>query len=270
MTTDSEKPKKLALLLPSNSPDLDLPVWDENNSHFAAEAEQLLIIASQPRCGSHMLGQMLQSDGRFGVPLEYFHLRHFGAWEQRLREETGKNEVSASMVLSKLRQVRTSHSGIMSIKAHWSQFEPMLDTAIAPQLKQAKFVILERRDKLAQAISYVIADQTNQWVSEHQAVSEPVYNRELINARLARIDQQIAGWLEFLTSNSLCYMTVIYEDLVSQPQKTINDIAAFMGLKKIYTGKKMPEIPTSRQANAINDRWKSLFESGADTDPDRS
>ncbi len=156
------------------------------------------LIASTPRCGSHYLGHLLRATGQLGSPLEYFSRGRIADWQARLA-------MTANCDLFKhLLRRRTSPSGWFGVKAHWPQFEPI---AAAPELfslfQFQRFVQLTRADRVAQAVSLVIAQQTSAWISFQAPQQQPVYDAAAITAALAGIDHQLGCWQQFFVSRGI-------------------------------------------------------------------
>lgn len=245
-------PKSTVLTGSTAAPALDLPGPGPDQA-------RILIIASQPRCGSHMLGQMLMADGRFGVPLEYFHKRHWPDWVARVRQEQQAGDLSPARVFAGISRARQSAQGIVSLKAHWHQFAPMLNTDLAPLLMTARYVCLRRRDTLAQAISYQIALQTGAWVSDMANKAEPDYDSTAIKNHMTTILHEREAWDAFLASHALPSIPIDYEEMDANPGQALNSIAEFFDLQSIYDSDHAPIMPTLRQSSQINAEWKRRY-----------
>ena len=75
--------------------------------------------------------------------------------------------VSPEDYFEKLLARRTSRNGVFGMKAHFHHFEPALIGArqCSNGWRRSTYVLLHRRDRLAQAVSMVRAMQTNIWTS---------------------------------------------------------------------------------------------------------
>ena len=64
------------------SDSLDLPA--------VSGPERSVLIASTPRCGSHMIGHAMAGTGLLGVPFEYCNPANHAAWMRRLDKNLTK------------------------------------------------------------------------------------------------------------------------------------------------------------------------------------
>jgi len=215
---------------------------------------QSYLIATTPRCGSHLLGHLLCATGMLGSPLEYFS-------KGRLRDWQGKLEaVSRQDLFQKLFRRRTSPSGWFGVKAHWPQFEQITgDAELFPLFNFTRSIHIERRDRIAQAISWVIAQQSSAWISFHETSEEPTYDFAAIQNAIAVIDDQTATWKQFFSTQGLQPLTVFYEDLVENPEQTVDAVLTHCGLSRDPAQARTIHQPT-RQASARNTSWAERYQ----------
>ena len=187
-------------------------------------APRIYLIASTPRCGSHFLGHALARTGHFGVPLEYLGDRNLTGWRARFGPEDD------AAILRHLIACRTSPSGWFGIKAHWSQFERCADRALfAAHGGVDRTIFLYRRDLLAQAISYLRAAQSGQFISGAARQAEPRYDCARILARARSILSQNRAWSRYLREEfDNPVLTVVYEDLVADQPSGFAAIGQFL------------------------------------------
>jgi trehalose 2-sulfotransferase len=182
------------------------------------------LIASTPRCGSHMLGHALIEAGDLGVPLEYLNPWNMQEWNTRLW---------TSGVLPMLREIvrrRTSPKGTFGLKAHWSQFEPFSDGALLDEFGGVKLAIwLRRRDLLAQAVSLYVAASSGKWISGARQERDVVFDFDAIYRAGDTIRAQNAAWKAFFVCHpQLPLLEVAYEDLVADPDAELAKVADFL------------------------------------------
>ena len=118
----------------------------------------IYLVASAARSGSTLLCTMLWETGCLGAPMEYLNL---------------KNSLSAVMDLGngsidfywkEIKKRRTSPNGIFGAKMFWNY---MKDLSVASPLiygellKEAKIILLDRTDKIGQAISLGRVDKVD-------------------------------------------------------------------------------------------------------------
>lgn len=212
------------------------------------------ILASTGRSGSHFLAHQLFETGMLGSPFEYFHPRHFARWQKEL------NTSSVKQVIAALQKLRTSPTGWFGVKAHWHQFDEMMTTTeLGMHFIPDHVIRIERRDKLAQAISMVIAKQTKAWISFHTPQVEPQYDFAAIKTEMTELDRQNAAWVEHINSTGTPSSVVYYEDLVANPGSSINMILSDMNLPEFDR----PTAPVTDgpqlQATNRNMEWHARF-----------
>ncbi len=137
------------------------------------------IICTTPRSGSTLLCNLLAETRVAGVPESYFHRPSVESWlqSQGLRRSDFVTEEDAlTAVLESVRQAGAGGTGLFGLRLQRGSFDffqqqlarlypdapddvARIEAAFGPTL----YVHLTRTDKLAQAISHVIAEQTGLW-----------------------------------------------------------------------------------------------------------
>jgi len=228
------------------SPSLDFPdrEW----------ADRFFLIASTPRSGSHYLGHMLMDVKEYGVPLEYLSENNSRYWRQRFQTD------DLDKLFPHFVRHRTSYEGIFTFKAHWQQFEPYCDRV--HQLTRGrgieKVIWISRKDILAQAISFVIAQQTGAWISGARERGQPRYRYGPIVAAAGMILRSNLNWKRYLEVNYQGdFFAVTFEEIVKNDSAKLDDVRKFLG------GKKTLQAPqrTSKQGSGRNAEWRSKFTS---------
>ncbi len=163
--------------------------------------DKTLIIASTPRCGSHMLGHTLHETGAFGFPLEYANPANLREWKRRIEME------STEEVIRELTQRRTSPNGVFGIKLHYTHINVLGGfDGVQALFPEAYYVLLSRKDVLKQAVSLAIAKQTGVWIAGQQP--------ERVNLIWTVSSELIQFWLgcnlqQSASGNSLGYRPVL-------------------------------------------------------------
>ena len=216
-------------------------------------ADRFILIASTPRSGSHYLGHMLGATGECGVPLEYLHGFNKRYWIRRFKV-TQMEDLFAEIV-----RRRTSANGTFTLKAHWGQFRKHIDDldTLTRGVSFEKVLWIVRRDQLGQAVSRVIAQQTNAWISGAKRIADARFDydeivKSAVSARKA--NQGWHGYIAGLPSGSS--MKVVFEDLLSD-SRVCDDLQSFLGLLE----RPRPAERTRRQGNSLNAEWKERFAS---------
>lgn len=213
-----------------------------------------LVLASAPRCGSHMLGHLLHQTGAFGYPLEYLNTANLAEWKKRFKVR------SVEDVLANIQRYRTSPNGVFSIKIHYSHLKNLggyhqLDR----YFPNAHYIILHRKDLVKQAVSYAISRQTGVWISGQEGNGEePVYHFRQINKCLRRLLMDMASWRYTLELMGASYTELYYENILSDIPGAITRIAEQMDIS--LDPQCIPDEPvTERQSNTRNQEWAQRF-----------
>ncbi len=228
---------------------------DDLDEPLSARPEITILIASTPRCGSHMLGHAMAGTGLMGVPFEYANPANLAEWMRRL------GTASPQATLEALVARRTTANGVFAIKAHFSHCEslggPERFLGFWPNLK---VVHLCRADVLRQAISYAVARQTGVWITGQEAESDTAdYDPALIAECLDDIAVQNARWVSTFAAAGITPLSLGYEETAEDVTAAVNRIARFAGV--IGAGDAISvTTATTRQARAgRTEDWISRY-----------
>lgn len=197
---------------------------------------QKYCIASTPRSGSTLISKMLLSTGLAGAPKEYLSTLLIQAW---LRQRENKKNLNLDYYIRDLHARRTSPNGVFGMKIHWRQIEEMAKkisfAAIGPHLNDIdKFIFISRKDKISQAISYYIANNTGVFHSDHEvwlselSVPQPPFNSTQILKHLRDILREEEGWEQFFKEQKKPVHRICYEEFISDYQAQCGKIFNFL------------------------------------------
>lgn len=230
---------------------------ESQDSSVGATPTRTLLVASTPRCGSHLLGRLLTSSGLFGVPLEYLHPENLVVWQRRLRTSTNR------ATLSQIQARRTSlETGIFSLKMHYSHLESasideLRSWGLLPDLR---VVHIFREDLVAQAVSYEIAAQSGAWIGASPPTNDLVYRPDSIRERFERLSAHEAAWRRHIALDRSPSISLSYEQLTAQPAEHLRRIAELLDVNLDESRHDLGATTASgRQASAINTRWCLQF-----------
>lgn len=220
--------------------------------------KRAVILASVQRSGSSLLGHTLRNTGAYGVPLEYFNVQNLAHWRKRF------DFVSVNQFLDQIERHRTTPNGIFAIKSHYFQlrnFGSIRD--LKTRYGDCRFVRIIRRDKLGQAISRTVAQQTGVWISGQPKVGEAHYDFDRIAENLRVLGHQDHQWSLAFAATGTPFLTVAHEDLVRDPVQTIAQVSAFCEIDSVDIT--LPESqPIKPQSNAAKQEWSERFSSEFD------
>lgn len=235
--------------------------------------ENSYLVMMSPRCGSNLLCTNLEKIG-LGKPVEAFHFNRPMLRQRYHWDIDFDNPVEyLSTVINHLMVGNT-----FGMKMNWSQFEAFLKTAhklgdrFDPTIEddeltealfpKVSYILMKRRQKVKQAISYSKAMQTGIWSekkdqdeSYKEYVLPPLYDREHIEGCLDELLAFDVCWENYLALHNLNYLEVWYEDLVEDFESKMLEIYAFLGFKELSP----PPPLLKRQANKRSDEWYRLF-----------
>lgn len=226
------------------------------------------LICTSPRSGSNNLCLALKSTNLLGSPEEYFNREKISA---RYRGAGASPGSLTEFIETNLTPPAAERGGIISSKLFWFELEDLRASfglygdqadvieAIDKPFDGVVFVYLVRKDKLRQAISYVLAYKTGVWWTlrgeESRVNVEPPVTFQEIHYWIAKMEYWEQCWYGLLNNYASKTLTVYYEDLTHDPEGTVNKVAAHVGreLKQIEIGS--ITTPLLRQSDG---RTKSL------------
>jgi 2-polyprenyl-3-methyl-5-hydroxy-6-metoxy-1,4-benzoquinol methylase len=157
---------------------------------------------------------------------------------------------------------RTARSGVFGLKAHFENFEGFLREypELLDVLSPVTYIYINRRDRVAQAVSMARALQTNQWSSQGEKGPKPQlrYDRELIAKSMKEVELQDAGWLNWFKAKNITPFRLTYEDLIDDPAGTVRSVVEFLEVQNAERDEvKVP--PVEKQSDDTNQEWIERF-----------
>jgi len=206
-----------------------------------------LVICTQQRSGSTLLGEAMYFAGGMGCPLEYFHSGFRPDFEARFQP------ADIHAYAATLHELRTDTSGVFSVKLFWQdaidlvreiapsefhwrrnghamQLDPdahrRIFAILANLVPNPTLVFLRRRDTIRQAVSLFMAGRSRQWrqLSPGKgsgARATVAYDFHRIFRFLSTIQRTNTHWTNFFGANGLAHYEMVYEDLESDYQGTL-------------------------------------------------
>jgi trehalose 2-sulfotransferase len=210
-------------------------------------------ICTSARSGSNLLCQYLSSTGVLGHPLEYFN-----AVGRRLLGYPDFPDEPAEQI-DWILSVGATPNGIFGLKIMPFQFDQIAGAIRWTQLlPNIRFILLERRDRLGQAISAHRAWQTQQWRASLAPQGVATYDGGKIYERLVEFVRDHARWNIFFARNGIDPTVLAYEDLVADPQAAVDRVAGLFDLQG--QARIAPDrIDLTIQRDAKTDEWRARF-----------
>lgn len=122
-----------------------------------------------------------------------------------------------------------------------------------------KLIVLERRDRLRQAISSVRAKMSGAWTGGQEKTGVEKYDFAAIANEVFLLDQSFAFWRSYLAANAIDHQWMFYEDLMGDPMPYIKALADHHEVAM------PPELHSSRQIqrDRLTEDWLERFRSDA-------
>lgn len=216
-----------------------------------------LFICFANRSGSFYLAQLLAAGGVGNEAGEFFNA------ETVIEHSRRRGLTSLAGFVEALPAILGMPARLIA-KAGVGQLVMLIDAGILPALlPRSRFLLIERGDRLGQAISRVIASQTGQWTSAHQATigsEDLVYDRAAIETEWARADYTTHGFYRLFAANGIAPIHVGYEALLDDPAAVLAEIGAALGIGPIPY--RPQGVSLQRQAGPVNAAWRARYLAG--------
>lgn len=238
-------------------------------------------ICATPRTGSSLLLGLLDSTGVCGHPQAYFRAPDEPLWADRWQlPRTADGGYDYADYLRAARTAGSTPNGMFGAKLMWGTLDELVDklNAVHPGLGEddvalldqafghTDFIYLRREDALAQAVSWLRAEQTDTWfIGGNGEISgngrkkqHPGFDAVAIRRFLHLIEEHNTAWEAWFTSQGIQPHRVSYEDLDGDMVTTTHGILTFLGVHA-------PETPVitarhRRQADELNRQWIKRFQ----------
>jgi LPS sulfotransferase NodH len=217
------------------------------------------LIASSPRSGSQLLGDLLTSTGLAGFPAEHFNPWYMGDATNFFPDDLLYGPEHIQRLIEKY----TTPNGVFGTKAHFLQVINFAGLDNLEHLYPAplKYISLRRRDFTRQGISLARAVQTDSYNSNMQPARDPIYNYDQIFQCIREVRVDAKGWETYFQQRGIEPLRIVYEDFVVDPGDTLQRIFDFLEIA-VPAGFQMPVSPLQRQADSLSDLWVEKFNRG--------
>lgn len=239
------------------------------------------VICTSPRSGSTLLCSLLAATGVSGKPDSYFHQPSLEAWQADLEvvppEGASEREVVAALFAAAIEQ-GTAGTGMFGLRLQRHSFdffteklallhpEPATEAArFEAAFGRTLFIHLTRPDKLAQAISYLKAQQSGLW---HRAADgselerlappqEPVYDGAALRAERDDMLAMDVAWNAWFEAQGLAPLRLTYDDLSADPRGTLRTVLDRLGLDPVIADGVAPGV--MKLSDRTNADWTARF-----------
>jgi len=241
-------------------------------------------ICATPRTGSSLLLGLLDSTGVSGHPQAYFRSSDEGAWSERwgIGHTSQRALDYGEFVRAALVAGRTGN-GVFGAKLMWGTHAELTGrlAGLHPELAgselqllerefgQLRFVYLRRDDILAQAVSWLRAEQTGVWFvggsgeisggGGQVAGERPRFDRDAITRIMRTIDEHNAGWEGWFEAYGIQPHRIRYEDLSADPSAVTHGVLDHLGLGAALPAGRQLTPSHRRQADRLNEEWIARY-----------
>jgi trehalose 2-sulfotransferase len=241
------------------------------------------VICTSPRSGSTLLCKLLAATGVAGNPDSYFHRPSISDWLADLglaHDPSASDREVLQAVFRTAIAKGTLGAGVFGLRLQRHSFDfftenlavlypghPNDVTRFQAAFGRTLFVHLTRRDKVAQAVSYVKARQTGLWhagpdgteLERHSPPQEPIYDAREIRTRLDEMTAHDDKWGRWFAASEIDPLRITYEDLSAGPTKTLRALLARLGLEREAAEGVEPAVV--KLADDTNQDWMARFRS---------
>jgi LPS sulfotransferase NodH len=129
-------------------------------------------------------------------------------------------------------------------------------------LQAPQYIWIQRRDRLRQAVSYAMAEQTGVWILDGTYLPEgssrvtPRYGYDDIRRHLRMLDRDAAVWENYFGRHGVVPHVVVYEDLVAHHEARLRGCLDFLGVGALAS---VPAPGIRRQADELTQQWVERF-----------
>ena len=208
------------------------------------------------RSGSTYLGSLLASTGYFN-PAEEALNSDFVIATCRDRGLTSFAQFFAAIAAERS---RNQH---FVVKASIGQVAVLAGHGILGRiLARARFIVVERMDKLGQAVSWRIASQTGLFTSYHKPrdLPPPAYDREALAQVVVAVAEAQARAALFFGLNGIVPLHLTYELITMRRDLAVRLVCDYLGADAPDHDE--TKIRLRRQATELNEAWRERFLAG--------
>jgi LPS sulfotransferase NodH len=238
-----------------------------------------LIICATPRSGTTLLCDLLAETGVTGVPNSFYRAESVADFAAKLGVSDGPDVerryldaiVAEGSGSADLFSMRVMWPSVATMRGALGTLFPAAATdaeRIAAAFGTPLYLFVERKDKVAQAISRSKAEQSGLWhraadgsVREQGgAYRAPAYDRAAIAASIAETTAHEAEWHGWFARENIAPMELTYEELSADPAAAIRRLMLALGRDVSVADRVAPR--TAKLADLTSAEWAKRFAGG--------
>ena len=189
--------------------------------------QPVCIMLFSNRSGSSLISEHMRASpyfGGFGEPLNYQFV---------IEKSTRDGTRSFLQYLQNVHHLQSGTDKMFGMKASVDQALMLMRARVIPEYyRDVRWVLIERSDLVAQAVSLYFAGQSKQWRSDQAAGAggEPVYDFERIRLQVQMLSQRYVAMRSFCAVFGIEPYRITYEDFAADPMAGANALAAHLGV----------------------------------------
>lgn len=210
------------------------------------------VLLSEGRSGSSWLGSLTNTTGELG---------RFGEWPVSVLQ-TKPRLLRADDRCDMLLSAASTENGRFGIKIfphHLKKWNYLFGRDLIQELRdrhEVALFVLERKDRLRQAISRVRAEMTQAWNHKSPKDRPEVYDYNRIAEAYFLIEENYAFWRAYLAMPGTDHHWYFYEDLLVDPMPYVNAVAAALDVTPPASVKSDFRI----QRDDLTEQWVERFQ----------
>ncbi len=223
------------------------------------------LICASPRSGSSLLAGVLRSSGVAGRPEEYFWRGDVPSWRERWGVRTDAEYLTAAL------EAGTTPNGVFGARIMWAYLDDVAklvaratriageaSAVLASAFPDLRIVLLRRRDRVAQAVSWAKAEQTGVWYKGDTRGPQrlPSFDADLIHRLLEAVEEAERGWSSFVNDAAVDTLELTYEELARDPIAAGWSVLGFLSVPT--TGIEL-QVQTQPQFDETNIEWIARY-----------
>lgn len=217
-----------------------------------------LFLCFTNRCGSTWIGALLAEAGVF--PSKTDGKKNFEFFNSDSIVSIARHVGLRSMrdYISHLNQFYRGEVGCFSTKISVDQLVWITRAGLLRDLMpQPKFLFVQRRNTLAQAISFSIALQTHQWTSNHDGNKvEPEFRpNEILNLHRMILNAN-AHFEAYFQLHNIEPLKLVYEDIVRKDSEVLLRVSTLLGSDLTKKVERKEEFSVKPQRTSKNSEWE--------------
>lgn len=229
----------------------------KRQAHTIRPDIRFLFVGFTNRCGSNYVCEALASSGVLNLGEEFYNA---GTIIDNCRD---RGLTSIGDFVSMLIEERGMNGWLVS-KIAVEQLAVLVQIGLLDEiLPRSHFILVERADKLGQAISLSIALQNDRWsIDQAPRIGDDklIYDRKEISEILEYIFSQNVMFERFFAENGIGCTCINYEQFVKMAEPLLDYIGRSIGLSDLVLD--AAAIRLRPQAGLINASWRDRFLSG--------